>query len=477
MFRDPVLESSGVAGYQWGSYILETTALFQADGQMITRAIAGASAGTLPFESAIQMRATLAVLHELVHLAQDVGTGIGAHDQLITRDPTSRVIDQSRWLITRYDDPPYGAVAESRLALYTQQPWVIQLRRDLAILRDATVGLRQLQGNPWLTPGTRRVLDEMLGVQVPDEELRRYSLRALLECQAASNVYRTVVTSGVSDTGAQLLQQDEMKLLWKPLLMGEEYHRPLLDIALAFDRNIDGEGLAKGFLGYALVLDWAVDLVCAYPPKSLVRQLQIDRELFNPVVRFILMLRAFTQMTDHHVQEIADALMQHEMRIADEILASYMPVAYPTTQIVYEAWVRQLQPLADSGEWDAPLFRMRMAMIKTRLDGFRAGIPLAAMSEVPIQILVQNSGIRGILWGQDLVEKDMREALLLRNVDRELLNLFYEDEGRYRCPFGRAHVCPSRLPHCLSGLTRIDQFPSEDACYVRRDLHKLGYVM
>jgi hypothetical protein len=466
-----------VAGYQWGSYILETTALFQADGQMITRAIAGAAAGTLPFESAMQMRTTLAVLHELVHLAQDVGTGIGAHDQVITRDPTSRIIDQGRWLITRHDDPPYRAVGERMLAQYTQRPWVIQLRSDLAILRDATVGLRQLRGKPWLMPGTRRVLDEMLGVQVPDEDLRLYSLRALLECQAASNVYRTVATSRVSDAGAMLLQQDEMKLLWMPELMGEEYYGPLLDIAQAFDRNIDEEGLAKGFLGYVLVLNWAVDLVCAYPPEGLACQLQIDGDLFNPVVRFILMLRAFTQMTDHHFQAIADALIQHEMSIAEEILANYMPVAYPTTQSVYEAWLQELQPLAASDEWDAPLFRMRMAMIKARLDGLPTGLPQAAMSEVPIQTLVQNAGIRGILWGQDLIQEDMREALLLRNVDRELLNLIYEDEGRYRCPFGRAHVCPGRLPHCLSGLTRIDQFPSEDACEVRRYLHKLGYAI
>lgn len=475
MFRDPVLESAGVAGYQWGSFLLETTALFQADGRTIVEAFAGAAGGTLPFDSAMQMRTALAILHELVHLKQDLGTGLGAHDHLVTRAASLRLLAESRWLITKYTNTPYHAVAEDMLKRFGPSPTWVQIREDLATLRTSTVGMRQLRGESWLVPATRHALSTALGAAIPDEDLLGYSLRGLLEGEAASGLYGQVATSRVSVVGKQLLE--EYRTLWDPFDMGKEYYRTIIDVARAMGRDVDGSQLAKGLLVYTMLVEWAVDYACAYPPSSLLTQGQLDAHLFDPVVRFVLVLRAFALMPEAPAQSMLEALVSRRWAAVEQTVAEYVPIPYPTTTNIYKAWVGELQPLADGGEWDAPLLGLRLAMCKTRV----AGGPMDALrlvfdSEVPIQLLVQNTGIRGILWGRHYYDDELKKALLLHNVDRELLGLFH-GAGLYRCPYGRADLCDGRTPACSTGLVRVAQFPPEEQCGVRKNLMELGFAI
>ncbi len=472
-FQDPMLEAVGVAGYQWGSMLLETTALFQADGNTIVRTFAGAMRGVLPFDSDVEMRTALAILHELVHLKQDVGTGIGANDHLVLRDASLRLVSESRWLISRYNEPPYSKAAHEMLDELGDSPFTRQMRGDLAAVHASTIALRQLRGDTWLDAPTRRALLEAMGHQIPDGDLTRYSLRRLLESQAACSLYLHVSTSRASKIGNQIIE--EQRHLWNPVLMDDSYFGGILDVARAIDAEISGQELSKGLLAYAAAVDWVVDFACAYPPPTLVASSEIDQALFDPVVRYLLALRVIVLMPFQETSLFMEAVAMRRWFDAEDIFAGYVPVSYPPLRETYESWVHELRPLAETSEWDAPLFQARIAMFEARLSHDQTGnLQLVFDSQVPIQVLVENAGIRGILWGKDLLDESMREALILRNTDRELLELFY-GSGRYRCPYGRANICEDRLPECSAGISRFSQFPVEEQCLIRRQLQQVGY--
>jgi hypothetical protein len=477
MFRDPALESAGVAAYQWGSFLLETNALFQADGKTIVRTYAGASMGKLPFDSSMEMRTALAVLHELVHLKQDLGTGLGAYDHLVTRKASLNLVGQTKWFVTKLDDSPYRKGILQRLAELDDSDFTMEFRRDLDVLENHTVAWRQLRGHSWITPDVRNALNGAIGTEIPEEDLTMYSLRRLFESEAASDTFGLVSTSGVSRDGRDLLESEEFKKLWDPSNMGEEYFSTIVDIARSMDRDVDAEELAEGLLAYAALAEFAADFASAYPPPSMLSTWKHSKHLFEPVVRFLLFLRALVTMPAATAEQMMMALLEQRCADAEAALAQYISVPYPSMTSIYREWVSVLEPLAAGSEWDAPLFGLRLSMVRSRLDSdtYKA-LRMVFDAEAPIQVLVQNTGIRGLLWGQHFTDDKLKEALLLKNVDRELLELFY-GTSTYRCPYGRAGICAGRTPKCSAGLTHVAQFPSQDVCSVRRNLQELGYYI
>jgi hypothetical protein len=473
MFHDPALESSGVASYQWGSFLLETTALFPTDGKSIAQIFSGPASGAWPFESGSEMRRALAVTHELVHLKQDLATGLGAHDHLVTREASLRLLAGTQWLITEYDDPPYRLAALSMLDNLGESPFTDRMRRDLAVLEQETVGLQQLRGASWITPQAHEALQDALGGSAPAGVLEMHSLRRILEGEAACLTWRHVDGADTSEVGAELLR--DLRHLWQPGLMGEEYYTALAAVVTAIDSEMDNAALLEGFATYAVLTECIANIATAYPPPGILSEWNHSCHLFDPVVRFILSLRALVIMTPSDFQELLESLENFSR--FEEKIGQFIPVPYPASRDVYTEWMNELEPLASASGWDAPLFKMRSDMIRTRLENEQLGALASVFhSQTPIQVLVENVGLRGILWAQHFSDDKLMSAIMAWNMDRQLLDLFY-GSGRYRCPYGRAAVCSARKPQCSSGYGRVTQLPPSEGCRVRQSLEDLGYAI
>ncbi|OXM60475.1 hypothetical protein [Amycolatopsis vastitatis] len=473
MFRDPTLEAVGVAGYRWGSFLLETTALFPVDGRGIVETFAGASALTLPFETDVRMRAAIALLHELVHLKQDLASGIGAHDHLVTRHAAPRLVEQSKWFFGKFDRQPYREAALRILADLDQASFTDQVRGDLAAVEDRTIGLRQLRGAAWRTPATSQVLTDMLGPNVELDNLSEHPLRRVLEAEAACETYLHVMRSKVSDIGVDLLHEREY--LWNPILMGEDYSSGIISVALATDREVGSDQIRRGMRAYAALSSWIAEFAVAYPPPAILADWRLSRAYFDPVVRYLLALRALGDMSEPAYETLLEAVLDRRWDDFDDTLRAYMRVEYPSTRDIYTAWLDELEPLATGESWDAPLFALRTAMLRSRLSDTReTELGAVFTAQIPIQVIGTGTGLRGIMWGQQLYDDKLKRALLDWNVDRDLYELFY-GSGMFRCIFARSQVCKSRQPRCATGMTLLSQLPPEEGCQVRRVLHELGY--
>jgi hypothetical protein len=107
--------ATGLAAYRWGCLVLEASRLAPADAQVLKNVFAGTFAGTMPAETAAEQRASIAVLHELIHFQQDVATGLGAWDHVVTRDAYPRLVFQSKWLMTPEMSHPFRESALQQL--------------------------------------------------------------------------------------------------------------------------------------------------------------------------------------------------------------------------------------------------------------------------------------------------------------------------------------------------------------------------
>ena len=143
---EQLFAGGGIAAYTWGSLLLESSSLAPVNGASITRTLAAVSAGTLPADSPRDQRSAVSLLHQLIHLQQDLATGLGAWDHVTTREPYLRLATQSRWLVWPNHEPPYREVVEQSLRELGENAFTEQVRQDLVAISDSTIALRQLRG-------------------------------------------------------------------------------------------------------------------------------------------------------------------------------------------------------------------------------------------------------------------------------------------------------------------------------------------
>jgi hypothetical protein len=474
---DAVLHAAaGIGAYRWGSLLLETSTLAPANGRVIARALAGASSGGLVAESEAFQRATIAVLHELVHLQQDLATGLGAWDHVVDREAYPRLVNQSRWFIFDDTQPPYREVVEKGLDDLGSSAFTNQVRGDLEAIRNRTVGLRQLTGGEWATPDVQAALQRRLSVGVEDVGPR--SLRTMFEGEAAGITYLQIADSRFDDAGLEWIEQH--RNLWHVVKMGGDYLRPVIDVATAWLNHQPSvneiEEIFEGITGFISLAAWVVDLASAYPPPSLLEEWPGDPAEFDPVLRYLLILRALNELDADRGERLLRAVVGGDWGGAEAIFRDGSSLPYPASAQIYERWLTELDPLLSSDNWDAPLFELRAAAMRARLDGLRPkGIEAIMTGTTPVQVLVQGIGMQGILHGKQLFDANVRGAMLARRSDMELFDLF-QGNGRFRCPYGRANMCDARQERCLTGMTRVSSLPTI-GCQVRKELEELGYAI
>ena len=465
--------AAGIGAYRWGSLLLETSSLAPANGRIIVEALAGAVGGGFITESEAHLRATIAVLHELVHLQQDLATGLGAWDHLVDRVAYPRIVNQSRWFIWKHTQPPYRAAVEQALNELGASEFTDQVRSDLDAVRQQTVGRRQLMGGAWDTPPVKAAFQRILGNRV---KLRTApSLRIMFEGEAAALTLLHIAGSRFDEVGLEWL--GESAVFWNIVQMSDEYQTALFDVAEAWlNHPVSPDDIADGLTSFLSLVAWVVDLASAYPPPSLLEEWQGDAAEFDPVFRYLRILEALNALDEDRGQRLLVAVVGGHWGDGEAILRQNSELPYPSSALVYERWLAELQPLLNSDDWDSPLFRLRAAALQSRLEGsLPKGIGAIMSGSEPVQVMVQGVGLRGILHGAQNLDNKIVGALLARRSDMELFDLFH-DSGRFRCPYGRANVCPAAQEECLTGITLVTGLPIT-GCKVRSELKEMGYAI
>jgi sorbitol-specific phosphotransferase system component IIA len=95
------LHANGIAQYRWGSQMVSMLGSATANGQMVAEILTQVMVGTFRWTKPRDVGAAIAILHELIHLQQDVATGVGAWDHLQTRESIRQLVGQSRWFVNK----------------------------------------------------------------------------------------------------------------------------------------------------------------------------------------------------------------------------------------------------------------------------------------------------------------------------------------------------------------------------------------
>lgn len=471
--------ASGLAAYTWGSLVLETTRAAPVDGELVVRTLAGLAAGAFPAKSAKQQRSAIAVIHELVHLQQDLATGLGAWDHVTTRVPYLRLASQSRWFITAHDEPPYPGYVPARLEALGHSAFTDQVLADLTAIRDDTVARRQLHGESWATPQARAFVEGRVGQRLTEHNVAELSLRVLFEGEAAAVTFNAVQGTGHEPDALEWLT-DHADLWWLSS-MPEDYRTALGMLAQSMGIDVEDvpEADAAQWVGaLARSLSWAVDLACAYPSPAELAEWPADPAAFEPVARFAEIVRALNRLDAYGASGFLDALNEDRWADAEAIVLPCIDLPYAPSSETYDRWLTMLGPLAEADDWDAQLFGLRVDAIRARrVGGNVKGLQAMVDAATPVQVMVQGLGMRGISHGKHWEHwPELAQAFVDRRLDMELFDLFHGN-GVFRCPYGRAAPCPGQRDVCMDGIRHLRQLPSEDVCYVRRSLASAGWSL
>jgi hypothetical protein len=232
-----------------------------------------------------------------------------------------------------------------------------------------------------------------------------------------------------------------------------------------------------GYNSFVKLVPWVVDLASTYPPPSLLEEWPGDPAIFDPVLRYLLILVALKRLDADRGEQLLTAVLTERWGDAEAVLRESSDLPYPSSVEIYERWLTELNPVSTSDNWDAPLFEARTMAFQARLEGRKVkGIEAIVYGSTPVQVLVQGVGIKGVMQGKQLLHwRDVIGIILARRVDMELFD-FFHGNGLFRCPYGRANMCDVQQERCLTGITNVDQLPAA-GCKIRDLLQELGYAI
>lgn len=448
-----------------------------ANGRMVIETLAQVLVGTFRWTKPRDVRAAISILHELTHLQQDVSTGLGAWDHLQTRESIPALVVESRAFIGKYSRPPYRQAIEDGVGTSdgAQRAHIEGLLRQI---REESIGFRYLAGGQWCTPAAKSALARWVGDDfAAAAEQGEYSLRQVLEGEAACTVSRIITNaSAAPETHAEL---DKYESLWRVHRMPDVYGDALIEVMTAIaNETITGTSFNKVYEPAMLITPWLLDLAQGHPGARFAQAFGADAVMFDPVVRFLVLIKALNKMPGDDYVTMVGLIVEGELQGAERILLQSSNFSYPSSQDIYTDWIAVLDELMADHPWDEPLLRMRYDAISHRLEsGSGKGITELVGGRTPLQMMVEGYGIQGVVVGDQLLDEvkgPLFEAMIERNVDLELFDLLLAG-GTFTCPFARAHVCDARTARCSDGAVSFGQLPQSDVCRVKSRLESWGY--
>ena len=442
------------------------------------QAIVGVLAGNLASTSTLAQRGQLVLLHEIVHLQQDLSTGLGAWDHVMTRDAMHRLAFQAKWFVNRHTPFPYGDRLAHAIGELKPSNFKAQMLADLADVKERTVGRRLLKRREWWeAPGMSAALIEADVPNIPSA-LAEFSLRSMFETEAAGLVWSTITAAHFDEESSAWL--DQHRTLWHLDDLHEDYTAPIVRMADVL--SDPGEELTNAFFNKwmpllirltAFLVDWASRLSS---PRTTAGS--IERGALQSSASVCGRTGRSAENGSYPLSlSFTSALLNSQPMEAQRILGEWTSVSYLSSGEIYGAWIDRLTPLAESDEVDAPLFEARCHAMQARLrQESSKGILGIPESGSMVQVLVDGQGLRGLMTGFLLLKSvKVMHALLTRQQHLALYEWLFEDRP-FRRPWGRASVCDSVLDRCRDGLPAITDLPTQ-GCQIRDDLERAGYIV
>jgi hypothetical protein len=462
------LEAPGLASYRWGSLYTHFTWFATPTKDLVHEFARMLGANTAPWKNAVEFRATLSFLHEIVHYLQDVGTGVGHWDYLIRQHYIPEILQKSRAASWASPDQRYPSLEALRVASEMHEKLLFVPFRHMSQNR-----VREMVGRICaLEEGTKITVDNEIDV----------SVEAMLESEAAWLAVEQVLGLGGSDEQLEVLTSE--KSLFDLRSMGRQYwaprdtiHHELLGFA-GDDNSFD----KMRFSNAALAM--LVDIACAHPSPELLKKKELDLVDCAPPVRFIRMVKAIYAADQKDGDELGAAIAARDFGKLEEVLLRKCPVRYPRSDEVYEDWKAHLSTFRSKDE----TVSLRITSCDRRLEApERAGLKnldslLLGGEARGLPIFLQTDG--GLLtlffaWrhlpGSD-VEQRLRGDMAVHDRDMRLAELATDGEA-FRCPLAEMRRCHVVEPRCLAGMKDLDLLPSSKECLVRQVLTDSGWLL
>ena len=459
-----LLSSQSLAYYSWGTQTLwfsPFAAVTRRSPMLVLASIAAAGVGS--WESEAEFRQTVSLLHELVHYAQDISTGVGhwdyvqrlkVHKSLLTRARNNIVLgerlietDEARKNFTEaFGDSLYNAADLTRTA------------------RAETIK-RELMKEPTYHSGDGT--EELL------------SIESILEAEAVLQVYQTIRELRVTETAQDILENN--RALFFPPAMAELYYGVFVQIMHSIVQGagdiagLTAERLDKLFVMYL----WLLDVCLAYPPPTYFNKTGRDPVDFLPGLKFMHLNRALTAGIDNSEASIIGE------RGAEETVLQLSGVKYPLSSEIYEQWIQYFG--SEPAFEDDPIAVRRSKLCEQRLNGnyiFRPkdvqlliepNMPLFfSDGRTPATNMVFRLSPDNIPGDASSQFDDFRAALLAHVRDMRLIQWFYLDRP-FQCPIARE--CRVARPNCASGLAAFSDLPDDPGCFVGTGLHRVGFSL
>jgi len=441
--------------------------------EMFFPMIAAETQGRAAWNTEVEFRTTIAFLHEVSHLAQDLTTGLGHADYLASRSVASLQLHFAAALMrtaqARGSDvrPPYRC--DAGLALVDIAGYIDSTRERLGYLPfDALSHARRER--------IRGLIAKSAGREISDAQLFELSTQALLESDAAEAVATRMIAGGLTQE-QQAIRQKNIALLDRTTL-GIEYSAPTFHIATLVEHHFgldeeQTEGVAARLIGFL------IDSALTVPPPELVAAHGQSIDDYDPSVKFSRLLIGLQQVKGAETNELLMALSDTRGSGVERVVLRHMGCDYLTAEAIYAEWLRifdgqsQESMVADARAV-ACRYRMNNGVLVNRRD-----LHLLLAMEVPILHLQQGHGFVKHDWGLRIADVEKSAALTT-----ELLDCFMLDElteflfstAEFRCPLAAADVCPVSEDGCVAGFAHPAQIPSWPDCRARQALDAVGLV-
>lgn len=464
------LNSPSLAQYHWGTLISHFSPAAPVKKDTFPQIIAAFTTDTAPWTTDDELRATAAFLHEIVHLAQDLTTGLGHSDYLTNSTQTNNLLHYASVIIKMFGGdvrPPYREEGAPWLE-NKEDPVVAEAQGQLRYYPFALMPRERLER-------IRDILQHDLERPINDEFLFDFSTQSILESDAALTVIRNLRQLQVT-TEAQSEIINRNTSLFDRHLLGPEYWRAIthLEAVLSHHAELDERQLS---LVIPLTFDLFLDSALACPPLEWIYAREESLDEYEPGVKYARLLIAFQELSGTTMDQFWHALSTNRSTEAEAILLTHTSFRYPSSEEVYKAWIKTLEPRVPKSftaevRYEACRWRLSNGVLVGARD-----INLLVSMEAPIFYLHENQGFVKHDWGIRAFDREKDMGLTTEFVDRfmmmELAEFFFRT-GEFRCPHAKADTCSVVEDGCAAGFVHVAQFPKSSSCFARALLARYG---
>ncbi|MCY1058933.1 hypothetical protein [Nannocystis sp. SCPEA4] len=448
--------SSALATYRWGSLVIRISQLQPADDDSLLRIITGLGGGFATWRTPGEFRLTVALIHESVHLLQDLTTGVGHFDSVLRHNINNDLLRRCADLSTSQhlfpsNDPELHRMRENYLTRARYVRTAVPHREE-AIRRHVASNTDYSEENIDISP---------------------LLIESVVEAEAALATYLALSFELKMSSEQREIAISE-RALFDILEMPNVYRDLFIHFADIFVDRASWANTARAqifALGHVFLqlIDWAL----AHPSP----RLMFSAELSEPGIRLRQLITAVRALSEEDTRRFILALSNSSLDVhgAEMLLKKHIDGFYMESQFIYRDWEDALRAIQEATGKDNEIVEARLHATRWRLTGrrrFALKLPmLAAECGFPLHYLTPK-GVRGFKLIPDHTRiRRFWQDWLNDNSDIAWSDCFLKT-GVFRCPHVDFSVCSAATADCRKGIRSLHILPDESVCEQRRTLRQ-----